>query len=369
MLSNTLSRIDKDIVCPVKPNSIRGDVRAGYLISGDNSDSNICTVTFVLTIDLKGSIPTWAINRLMTSQPMILERAKRILETSVSNGIIVNPLKLVDEAELPPISEISEFDEPNSESKRIDTASPILTSDIQSDHEDIIRISEGDKLESFKSMSISLNLSVQDEIKEALFVKIDFNKIVLDYGVSNIGNWQFIGFEKEIVIMRKEFENNVYGFLGMGVIHSPPKKVFEILRNPQNRFVYDNMLKHLNVFHEFNNEMYLIEMQHEHNQCFLKQSRQTCLLVSEFSFANKYAIVSKSIEHDLCPLNENMKRLNVQKGGWIIEPRDKNGKTYSKIYYLIVIEIQDAPQFVINHVGKRQPLSIAFLRDFIHQTC
>lgn len=227
----------------------------------------------------------------------------------------------------------------------------------------------GDELDKLQALSIEVNISVQDEIKEALMVKIDFNKLILDYTPSIIGKWQFIGFEKEIVIMRKEFDKNVHGFLGMGVIQYPPAKVFEILRNPQNRFAYDNMLKSIDVFLEINKALYFVQMQHQHNQCFLKQSRESCLLVSEFSFGSKYSIVSKSVEHKLCPRIENVKRLNVIKAGWVIEPREKSGKTYTKIYYIVVTEIPDVPQFVINHIGKRQPLSIAFLRDFIHQTC
>ena len=223
-------------------------------------------------------------------------------------------------------------------------------------------------MRSYRTLATEVHVSVQNELREALRVNIDFNKIVLDYGVSKIGKWQFIGFEKEIVIMRKEFSNKIHGFLGMGVINFPPGRVFEVLRNPQNRFVYDNMLKNINVLQEVDKEMYILRMQHEHNQCFVKQSRESCLLVSESSDGNKYAIVSKSIEHDLCPLSETVKRLQVYKGGWIIEPREKNGKHFSKIYYLIVTELQDVPQFVINHVGKRQPLSIAYLRDFMNQT-
>ena len=170
------------------------------------------------------------------------------------------------------------------------------------------------------------------------------------------------------MIMRKEFTNTIHGFLGMGVINFPPGRVFEVLRNPQNRFVYDNMLKNIKVLQELDKEMYILQMQHEHNQCFVKQSRESCLLVSERSVGNKYAIISKSVENDIYPLSESVKRLQVHKGGWIIEPREKNGKQCSKIYYLIVAELLDVPQFVINHVGKRQPLSIAYLRDFMNQT-
>ena len=223
-------------------------------------------------------------------------------------------------------------------------------------------------MELYQTLSTEVQISVQNELREALRVNIDFNKIVLDYGTSKVGKWQFIGFEKEIVIMRKEFSNTIHGFLGMGVINFPPGRVFEVLRNPQNRFVYDNMLKNIKVLQQLNKEMYILQMQHEHNQCFVKQSRESCLLVSESSAGSKYTIVSKSVEHNLCPLNESVKRLQVHKGGWTIEPREKNGKPCSKIYYLIVTELQDVPQFVVNHVGKRQPLSIAYLRDFMTQT-
>lgn len=82
---------------------MRGSVNAGYLISGSSSNPNICTVSLVITIDLKGSIPSWAINRLMTSQPMIIEKARNILESAISPfGKTIQHLELVDIDSLPP---------------------------------------------------------------------------------------------------------------------------------------------------------------------------------------------------------------------------------------------------------------------------
>ena len=85
-------------------------MNAFYLISGDSKNSNISHVTLVLTIDLKGSVPSWAINRLMTSQPLIIERAKRILESSITtDGSIMGQLFLADEKDGPPVTNLNMF--------------------------------------------------------------------------------------------------------------------------------------------------------------------------------------------------------------------------------------------------------------------
>ena len=220
----------------------------------------------------------------------------------------------------------------------------------------------------YTEISNTLLHSVQEEIKEALQVEINFNRVVLDYGSSQFGKWQFIGFEKQIVLMRKQISNSVYGFMGMGLIKHHPLRVFEVLRNPQNRFVYDNMVKDISVLKDFGNGMYILKMLHEHNQCFFKKSRESCLLVSEHIIGPKYSIVSRSVENSLWPESESIKRLNLIKAGWVIEQREKNGKIYSKVYYIIHIELAEIPQVVINHIGKKQPLSIAYLREFISQT-
>ena len=55
-------------------------------------------------------MPSWAINRLMTSQPMIIDKAKHILESCVSPlGSTIKQLDLVDKNALPPAPQSSKY--------------------------------------------------------------------------------------------------------------------------------------------------------------------------------------------------------------------------------------------------------------------
>ena len=54
----------------------------------------------------------------------------------------------------------------------------------------------------------------------------------------------FIGLEKEVLLLSKSSEDIPFtSFVGKGVIPLAPQVVFDCLRNPQHRFIYDNMLK------------------------------------------------------------------------------------------------------------------------------
>ena len=92
--------------CPENPNYVRGEVLAGYLITGDIAKDS-CHVTYVLSIDLKGSIPSWAINRVMNSQPLIIDKAKNLLEGHQNDSNSIPPIFFAPESAIPPKIQIS----------------------------------------------------------------------------------------------------------------------------------------------------------------------------------------------------------------------------------------------------------------------
>ncbi len=56
--------------------------------------------------------------------------------------------------------------------------------------------------------------------------------------------YRFSGFEKDVVMLIKKSTDTPFNsFIGKGVIDLPPQEVYDSIRNPQLRFIYDNMLK------------------------------------------------------------------------------------------------------------------------------
>ena len=56
--------------------------------------------------------------------------------------------------------------------------------------------------------------------------------------------FSFAGLEKEILLLSKSNPGQAFSsFMGKGIIPFSPQFVFDSLRNPQLRFMYDNMLK------------------------------------------------------------------------------------------------------------------------------
>ncbi len=45
------------------------------------------------------------------------------------------------------------------------------------------------------------------------------------------------------MLIKKSADTPFNSFIGKGVIDLPPQEVYDSIRNPQLRFIYDNMLK------------------------------------------------------------------------------------------------------------------------------
>lgn len=62
--------------------------------------------------------------------------------------------------------------------------------------------------------------------------------------ISQFHSSSFAGLEKDVLLLTKNTPGQSFSsFMGKGIIPLPPDFVFNSLRNPQLRFMYDNMLK------------------------------------------------------------------------------------------------------------------------------
>lgn len=184
------------------------------------------------------------------------------------------------------------------------------------------------------------------------------------------GGWMFHSIQKDVTIARKR-EDGLGGFLhcfmGRGVINASPLTVWEAVKNPLSRYIYDNMLKKINIIEHVEEGLKVVYMLHETSQCFMTHSRDFCYVSKERTEGEKYVLASQSIEHPKCPLSPSIIRGQIMSSGWIVEPLRVDGKDCSLVWYITKVHLGSSslPWRLIDLLSKRQPLSIAFLRSYL----
>eukprot|EP00111_Clytia_hemisphaerica_P001584 TCONS_00004518-protein len=183
-------------------------------------------------------------------------------------------------------------------------------------------------------------------------------------------NWVYQTTSKEVEILRKVHSSSKFhSFLARGFINALPVTVWEAIKNPTTRFVYDNMLKKTTVVKEISDRHRILHMRHETTACFVKQARDFCILTCERVEQQRYSLVATSVEIPECPPVRDCVRGKILSSGWIVEPMMHNGRYCSMVTYVTQVDFGGRlPTRIINFIAKRQPLSLAYLRDFLESS-
>ena len=68
---------------------------------------------------------------------------------------------------------------------------------------------------------------------------------------------------------------------GQGMINVPAERVWEVIKTPTTRHVYDSMLKKIVTVADIDKHTRILHMRHETHACFVKQARDFCVLTTE----------------------------------------------------------------------------------------
>jgi hypothetical protein len=179
--------------------------------------------------------------------------------------------------------------------------------------------------------------------------------------------WKFQSFEKDTVILRKKKPDSPFEcFIGKAIIPLSPEDVFQHIRNPTMRYSYDNMLKELEFIRRIDDDLYILHMVHETTHCLMKQARDFCLLVSERIMPDQLMIVGTSVDVPDCPVNPNVRRGRVLTSGWVLEAyKTADNQKHCSVTYLVQVDVGGAPAQLVNIISRRQPLAVAYLRDYL----
>lgn len=191
-----------------------------------------------------------------------------------------------------------------------------------------------------------------------------------DIDISLTGGWVFCGLDDEVVILRKLAEGStIQSFMGKGVIHVPPKVVWDTIRNPKTKFAYDESLKKVDVLESFLDTLKVVYFYHEVVGLFRKDCCDTCVVLSERTENNRFILSMKSVNYDKAPTNENATRAIIHPSGWIIEPIVKDNKLCSLVTYIMQMDFgppkSATEKYPFEELVARQPLSIADLRRYL----
>ncbi|KAL5483737.1 hypothetical protein EMCRGX_G020148 [Ephydatia muelleri] len=398
---------------------VRGDcLVGGYVIKSVEGDPSASQVTYVGKLDLKGNIPAFVVNKAMASQPQCVNRLRGVVEPLYARAKRDPQLmkRLTDNVKIadlytPGLSAGSEDCALMGDVEDGDGVVGVATDGGGHTHNKSMgaedgeegRVSvggarnhkgkykqlpqyiaddyEGSVPETFVEESITYPKSASGMIDyrtlgnqiAARVIEETFHVSGLDpldattFGAQS-GGWEYIGMEKGVCILQKKpADSSHYCFMGKAVVPLQADYVYSSLKNPQLRHAYDTMLKELHIVKAIDNGLYILHMHHETTQCFLKQSRDFCLLVAERSELNKNLLVGSSVEVPECPPNPSITRGKVFYSGWVVEPRTlKTGIIATEITYLLQVDFSGPiPAYILNIISQRQPLAVAYLRDYL----
>ncbi|CAG5132766.1 unnamed protein product, partial [Candidula unifasciata] len=94
----------------------------------------------------------------------------------------------------------------------------------------------------FKTLDNQCAAGLLSETRQALNINLELSS---DKQADCSNGWLFSAFEKNIVVLKKVqgLGSSVQSYLGKGFILSPPKTVWDALKNPHTAFTYDDTLK------------------------------------------------------------------------------------------------------------------------------
>ncbi|XP_033628142.1 uncharacterized protein LOC117290700 isoform X3 [Asterias rubens] len=183
------------------------------------------------------------------------------------------------------------------------------------------------------------------------------------------GGWFFHSLAKDVVILQKSpVQRKYHCFLGKGLIRASPEEVYKAVKNPRTRFIYDNMLKKMDIIKELDNNVQVVHAVHEVPQFVRKESRDFCLLQASKIESSTHVVAFTSASISECPPSESIIRSQVLPSGWVIEPVGNHREgPCSMVTYLVQISVagKGVPASFIQFLSRRVPLSVAYLRMFI----
>lgn len=389
--------------CPEMKGLVRAEViTVGFVVKELSSDPPSYLVTYMTRVDLKGNLPARLVNRVLSSQPQALAVLRDKLEACYqadvgANGLDTSQLrregaelcaallkakscqqtqKDIEGEEKESLQGWSLLETRDTDSLQSEMTDRFNPNNISEDSGEMFPITEeqmklplADRHQlDYRTLGNQAAANLLGEVQLASQVEISVSEET--GGQANQGRegeWSYRSIEKDVVILQKTGDK-IHSFLGKGMIKVKPPTVWEAVRNHMTRHVYDRMLKKTKLVRQIDDQTKIIYCHHETSQCFVKQSRDSVALIGERVEPERYVVAGTSVDIPELPQHKDITRLKIHVAGWVIEPMLQNGQLYSMVSYLAQIDFGGPfPATLLNRVGRRQPLCIAYLRDHLEK--
>ena len=389
--------------CPPCKKFVRGKILiAGFVMKIVSEDPPKIMTSYVSHVDLQGSVPSRIINKVTANQPasvgIVKENVEKLYKEELENpdrpASKFKKDALVFRGKLQRAREVVEKIQANS--KEISEELSVVPS-VTSEHAPAEQMVNGDILVSSNSdQDIQSNQSppstpsrISPSIRGSPFEYggLDYKTIgsqtsaglmqeafeVSDVDISKprgapvYEQWQYQETDKKVLIFRKIHQNEkMHSFIGKGIIACPPPKVWEILKEPENAYRYNNMLKETRTLEKLNNTQRIEYLHFQTEKCFKKEARDFVVLRTERKEKDKYLMSFVSVDYPNSPSKNDLKRGKVIASGWVVEPLLHNGQLYSMVTYLTQINPGGTyPAALLNLTARKQPLCLAYLRRML----
>eukprot|EP01137_Pigoraptor_chileana_P008819 Opistho-2@56171 len=345
---------------------LSGFVRAnivcgGFVIRPVEGEPMKTDLVYVAQVDLRGSIPSAVVNKVTAAQPMVVANVRNICDK------LPDKEKYVEIAKLVPASSISSEALGRTEQSSLlssSAASVAADSDLKASIPPQVptvdwkqRLGDRAVIE-FRTLA---NQAIADVMAEAL----ETSQVTPSNAVTAKGNgWSIVNVEKNVVILKKAMPNSpINCVMGKGIINANAMDIYKFVKESTNRNVYDNMLKSIEVVARIDDNLFVMHMLHETNQCLMRHSRDFSILVQDRvdTTTGRYVVAGTSIASDLiCREVPGVVRATVFASGWVMEPLDERR---TMVTYVAQIDLKgNVPSRLINIISVKQPLCIAYLR-------
>ncbi|XP_072171321.1 uncharacterized protein [Diadema setosum] len=182
------------------------------------------------------------------------------------------------------------------------------------------------------------------------------------------GGWRYEGRDRNILLLSKQHGTShpINSYTGIGIIKAPARTVYNYLKDPTNRQLYDPMLKEVKIKKDFGDGLRVVYMVFKTDHCLLQHPRDCLLVIQTREMDGRFFLVASSIHHPRIPARKKIVRAEVLVAGFCIQALMSSGTEHCRVTHLTRLDLHgDLHPKLINTLTSRQPLCIADLRSFI----
>ncbi|XP_061407294.1 uncharacterized protein LOC133342263 isoform X2 [Lethenteron reissneri] len=183
-------------------------------------------------------------------------------------------------------------------------------------------------------------------------------------GVASAG-WQRASVESGVLVFVKPLASATrWGFLVAAVVPRPADAVWEVVRDPGRRSLYDGGATRVTVCRDLGDGSQLVHVVHDSSACYLKQPRDFCCLAADFKEESGYAKVAQSVYNEAFPLPaREMVRAELLPSACFVQPCSRQGQELTRIITLTQVDLgaPALPAHVISLAAKEQAACISRL--------